>query len=184
MKFSYSPWLAALTVATTAATVTMVNVSPATAALIKYDLQIDGINVDLPEYGGSAPIEVRTGFFTIDTSMDVIESVDLRLVNIRFDQGEFVTADSQTNILFSNSAQPSQNLTLFDVAPLPQEMGGMLTGDATFINGNFNNSELSYEMTAFASVPEPLTILGSAAALGFGVVLKQEHSRKKNKVNE
>jgi len=186
MKLSYSPWLAALTVATTAATVTMVNVSPATAALIKYNLQINGINVDLPQYGGSAPIEVRTGFFTIDTSMDVIESVDLRLVNIRFDQGEFVTADSQTNILFSNSAQPSQSLTLFDVTPLPQKMGGMLTGGADFINADadFRNSELSYEITAFASVPEPLTILGSAAALGFGVVLKQEHSRKKNKVNE
>ncbi|MEQ8970798.1 MAG: PEP-CTERM sorting domain-containing protein [Coleofasciculus sp. C1-SOL-03] len=32
----------------------------------------------------------------------------------------------------------------------------------------------------YAPVPEPLTILGSAAAFGFGVAFKKEHSRKKN----
>lgn len=31
------------------------------------------------------------------------------------------------------------------------------------------------------SVPEPLTILGSVTALGFGALLKREHSKKKNK---
>jgi hypothetical protein len=30
----------------------------------------------------------------------------------------------------------------------------------------------------YSSVPEPLTILGSAAALGFGVAFKKEQSRK------
>ncbi|MFP4121903.1 PEP-CTERM sorting domain-containing protein [Coleofasciculus sp.] len=32
----------------------------------------------------------------------------------------------------------------------------------------------------YSSVPEPLTILGSAAALGFGVAFKKEQSRKKS----
>lgn len=32
----------------------------------------------------------------------------------------------------------------------------------------------------YSSVPEPLTILGSAAALGFGVAFKKEHSKKKS----
>jgi len=181
MKLSYSPWLAALTVATTAATVTMVNVSPVTAASMKYDLRINGIDVVSPVLGGSTTINnVDIGSFTTNDSMDAIESVSLRMGEIRFDQGEFVTNGSQTDILFSTS---SQSLTLFDILPLPQEIGGMVTGGATLINGDFSDS-VSYKLTKVPSVPEPLTLLGSAAALGFGVVLKQEHSRKKNKVNE
>lgn len=34
----------------------------------------------------------------------------------------------------------------------------------------------------YAPVPEPLTILGSAAALGFGVAFKKQHSRNKNNI--
>jgi len=180
MKFSYSPWLSALTVATTAATVTMVNVSSATAASMKYDLQINGIEVESPLLGGLTTINVEAGSFTTNDSMDAIESVSLKLGEIRFDQGDFVSNGSQTDILFST---PSQSLTLFDILPLPQEIGGMATGGATLSNGGFSNS-VSYKLTKVPSVPEPLTLLGSAAALGFGVVLKQEHSRKKNKVNE
>jgi hypothetical protein len=180
MKLSYSPWLAALTVATTAATVTMVNVSPVTAASMKYDLQINGIEVESGILGGSTTINAAAGSFTTNDSMDAIESVSLKLGNIQFNQGEFVTDGSQTNILFSTS---SQSLTLFDILPLPQEIGGMANGQAALANGNLTDS-VSYKITKLPSVPEPLTLLGSAAALGFGVVLKQEHSRKKNKVNE
>lgn len=180
MKFSYSPWLSAFTVATTAATVTMVNVSPATAASMKYDLRINGIDVVSPALGGSTTINnVDIGSFTTNDSMDAIESVALNLGNIQFVQGEFVTNGSQTDILFSTS---SQSLTLFDILSLPQESGGMVTGGATLINGDFSDS-VSYKITKLPSVPEPLTLLGSAAALGFGVGLKREYSRKKNKVN-
>jgi len=34
----------------------------------------------------------------------------------------------------------------------------------------------------YAPVPEPLTILGSAAALGFGVAFKKQHSRNKKNI--
>ncbi|MEQ9552672.1 MAG: PEP-CTERM sorting domain-containing protein [Coleofasciculus sp. G3-WIS-01] len=171
--------LAALTVATTAATVSLANVSPATAASMKYDLQINGIEVQSGILGGSTTINVAAGSFTTNDSMDAIESVALKLGNLQFNQGQFVTNGSQTNILFST---PSQSLTLFDILPLPQEIGGMASGQATLANGNLTDS-VSYKLTKLASVPEPLTILGSAAALGFGFVLKQENSRKKNKVN-
>ncbi|MEQ8995919.1 MAG: PEP-CTERM sorting domain-containing protein [Coleofasciculus sp. B1-GNL1-01] len=183
MKFSYSPWLSALTVATTAATVTMVNVSPATAASMKYDLRINGIDVVSPALGGSTTINnVDIGYFTTNDSMDAIESVSLEMGDfLFFDQGEFENNGSQ--ILFSNSAQPTQSVTLFDILSLPQESGGMVTGGATLINGDFSDS-LSYKVTNNTPVPEPLTLLGSAAALGFGVGLKQEHSRRKNKVNK
>jgi hypothetical protein len=34
---------------------------------------------------------------------------------------------------------------------------------------------------SYKSVPEPLTILGSATALGFGVLFKRENSKKSKK---
>jgi hypothetical protein len=181
MKFSYSPWLAALTVATTTAAANLVNVSPATAASIKYGLRLEGIPVE----GGifDRPIKINTDFGSFTVSDSTIESVDLGLEYFTFDQGIFVTDNSETNILFSNSSEPTQSLTLFGILPLPQEIGGMEMGDATLINGD-RNASVTYKLSAVAHVPEPLTLLGSAAALGFGVVLKQEHSRKKNKVNE
>ena len=47
------------------------------------------------------------------------------------------------------------------------------------------NGELEFSAEAgtftFEHVPEPLTILGSATALGFGALLKRESSKKKNK---
>lgn len=176
MKFTS---LAALTVATTTATVGLANVSPATAASMKYDLQINGIEVESGILGGSTTINANAGTFTTNDSMDAIESVSLKLGNIKFNQGEFVTNGSQTNILFST---PAQSLTLFALPPLPQDIGGMVSGQATLANGTLTDS-VSYKLTKLASVPEPLTLLGSAAALGFGFVLKQENSRKKNKVN-
>jgi len=186
MKFSYSPWLSALTVATTAATVTMVNVSPATAASM-YKVQIDGIEVEAPALGGSTTVNnVDIGYFTTNDSMDAIESVSLEIGDLSFGLGEFEMNGSQ--ILFSNSAQQTQNLTLLNILRLPQEMGGTGSGDATLVNGDIG-ADVSYQVTKLQvtklpSVPEPLTLLGSTAALGFGVVLKQEHSRRKNKVNQ
>ncbi|MEQ9237645.1 PEP-CTERM sorting domain-containing protein [Coleofasciculus sp. E2-BRE-01] len=185
MKFSYSPWLAALTVATTTAATAaanLVNVSPATAASMKFSVDIHDIEVNADILGDSpTTIDAVAGSFTTNDSMDVIESVSLELGDLIFDQGEFESNGSQ--ILFSNSAQQTQSLTLFNILPLPQEIGGTRSGDALLVNGDLD-ADVPYQLTKLPSVPEPLTLLGSAAALGFGVGLKQEHSRKKNKVNE
>ena len=178
-KFMKFTSLAALTVATTAATVSLANVSPATAASMRFSVDIHDIPVNSDILGGSTTINAAAGSFTTNDSMDAIESVALKLGNIKFNQGQFVTDGSQTNILFSTS---SQSLTLFNILPLPQDIGDMASGQATLANGNLTGS-VSYQLTKVPSVPEPLTILGSAAALGFGFVLKQENSRKKNKVN-
>ncbi|MEQ9359898.1 PEP-CTERM sorting domain-containing protein [Coleofasciculus chthonoplastes] len=46
-----------------------------------------------------------------------------------------------------------------------------------------NRSNLAYQIKVGTKpVPEPLTILGSGLALGFGALLKKESSRKQNKV--
>lgn len=179
-KFMKFTSLAALTVATTAATVSLANVAPATAASMRFSVDIHDIPVNSDILGGSTTINAAAGSFTTNDSMDAIESVSLKLGNLRFNQGGFL--NDGTSILFSNSAQPSHSLTLFSLPPLPEDIGGVVGGEATLVNGDLTDS-VSYEITKLASVPEPLTLLGSAAALGFGFVLKQENSRKKNKVN-
>jgi len=173
--------LAALTVATTTATINLVNVSPATAASMRFGVDVHNIPVNSDILGGLTTIDALAGSFTTNDSMDAIESVSLKIGNLIFDQGELETNGSQ--ILFSNSAQPTQNLTLLNILPLPQEIGGTRSGDAILVNQDFD-ADVSYQLTKLTPVPEPLTLLGSTVALGFGVVLKQEHSRRKNKVNE
>lgn len=49
-----------------------------------------------------------------------------------------------------------------------------------FGGNDFTLDDISMEV-ASTPVPEPLTILGSATALGFGVLLKRESSKKQNK---
>jgi hypothetical protein len=45
----------------------------------------------------------------------------------------------------------------------------------------FNSFEFTLPDEPPVSVPEPLTILGSVTALGFGALLKREHSKKRKK---
>lgn len=179
-KLSNLPWVAALTVASTAVAVNLVSISPATAASMKYGLQINGIKVTSGILGGSTTVNVDAGTFTMSASMDAIESVSLKLGTLQFNQGQFVANGTKTNIVFNNS-QLNQSLTLFSMPSLPQAIDSTVTGQATLKNGNLSDS-VSYKLTQLPSVPEPLTLLGSAAALGCGVLLKQEHSRRNNKV--
>ncbi len=55
---------------------------------------------------------------------------------------------------------------------------GELNGNRSFGNGSSGTTTIS--LTA-QPVPEPLTILGSATALGLGTVLKRKSSKKQNK---
>lgn len=56
------------------------------------------------------------------------------------------------------------------------------TSTLTFNNGTPNGSHLAYQIKVGTStseeVPEPLTILGTVAALGFGVGFKKKHSQQ------
>lgn len=56
------------------------------------------------------------------------------------------------------------------------------TSTLTFNNGTPNGSHLAYQIKVGTStseeVPEPLTILGTVAALGFGVGFKRKHSQQ------
>lgn len=53
----------------------------------------------------------------------------------------------------------------------------------SFKLGGFNSEKIAFQVRTgtVEAVPEPLTILSSSMALGFGVLFKKEYSRKKNK---
>ena len=58
-----------------------------------------------------------------------------------------------------------------------------LTGNAnlSWIGSPPNNSRLAFQVKGGATIPEPLTILGSATALGFGTFFKRKLSKKQRK---
>ena len=58
-----------------------------------------------------------------------------------------------------------------------------LTGNAnlSWIGSTPNNSRLAFQVIGGATIPEPLTILGSATALGFGTFFKRKLSKKQRK---
>jgi len=65
-------------------------------------------------------------------------------------------------------------------------LGAFNSGDANVIPWNYAEDAIisfaQLELEAEAqSVPEPLTMLGSATALGFGALFKRQHSRKQKK---
>ena len=65
-------------------------------------------------------------------------------------------------------------------------LGAFNSGDANVIPWNYQEDAIisfaQLELEAEAqSVPEPLTMLGSATALGFGALFKRQHSRKQKK---
>jgi subtilisin-like proprotein convertase family protein len=86
--------------------------------------------------------------------------------------GEFGFAQESNVSTFAdfNSSDPNGTWTLRIYDTLPGNTG-------TFSGGTLI---LSTDSTS-DSVPEPLTILGSVTALGFGVLLKRQSSRKPNK---
>ena len=61
--------------------------------------------------------------------------------------------------------------------------GNHLTGNAnlSWIGSPPNNSRLAFQVKGGATIPEPLTILGSATALGFGTFFKRKLSKKQRK---
>ncbi|MFP4124571.1 PEP-CTERM sorting domain-containing protein [Coleofasciculus sp.] len=59
--------------------------------------------------------------------------------------------------------------------------GGSPANEFIIYSASQGGAEFYVDMASVEPVPEPLTILGSATALGFGALLKREHSRKQNK---
>lgn len=59
--------------------------------------------------------------------------------------------------------------------------GGSPANEFIIYSASQGGAEFYVDMTSVEPVPEPLTILGSATALGFGALLKREHSRKQKK---
>ena len=63
----------------------------------------------------------------------------------------------------------------------PRPFNGIGTGDADAVFGVGSGPSGGINVSKITSVPEPLTILGSGLALGFGAYFKKEYSRKQKK---
>jgi hypothetical protein len=89
----------------------------------------------------------------------------------------------------TNGFFPFQDGTQVNVGGITQQTGtGKLTGEQmyaggfsfAFINGKFETivSNFSTQAMKTQPVPEPLTMFGAAAALGYGAILKRKCSKK------
>jgi len=118
---------------------------------------IDGIHLSFDAVLDSGQVEI------IETASDMSGNVLGQLFADNITGGAFPDlADSDT------FDQPVYEFQVLKNINLTSEIG----------TGLSNMTTIDQEYTT--PVPEPLTILGSAAALGFGVAFKKEQSRKKS----
>ena len=82
----------------------------------------------------------------------------------------------------SNSGTDDEDYLLIENISQPFTLTGR--ANLSWTGTQPTGSNLAYQIKVGTSepVPEPLTILGSGLALGFGALLKKESSRKQNKV--
>ncbi len=175
----------AVTTAAVTTSIVVMNVTPAEAYFINLSGSFDSGDLAGATYNGN---------FTFDTITPGGTS-DINALNLNFNFNTF-------NNTFTEADAVSQPLVEFD------DFGNLLgldfaVNDATlgtitfnfaFVPGFFSASEAAvfYDVKngnggsgdviyASTDVPEPLTVLGSGIALGFGALFKREQSKKRDK---
>lgn len=173
------------------------------------DLEITEFNAMLRESptlsstGETTITEIGEGEFKIDSFFDLN-------LELSVDGGNtWIAAMNSTRVELASSPDSETTGVIVDSPVLPPIDGGYLTPDEVhalfkipgrkpikfdnifhrvFVNIDrieMGNDEVemfdSKVMGKAHDVPEPLTILGSATALGFGALLKKQSSRKRNK---
>jgi hypothetical protein len=93
----------------------------------------------------------------------------------------FLTYDNLSSdrafVTISNSVIPLTGSSLFSYTFATSGIYNLGIG-VIDVDDNFGSSILSVTNASYQSVPEPITILGSILAGGFGVVLKKKHIKK------
>lgn len=183
----------------------MLSVAPAQAASLSGVVNIAGATF-LTNGNQSSPgtdtVKFSQGIVTADTTTGsftslVGTSVQFADVNLTKTNATSYTGTTATpfatfanGLSFSITGQPFEVLRVaagnFRFGGTPNPVSGYFTasnGTTTLGNGilSFNSIRQngSYSAT-IETVPEPLTILGSAAALGFGVAFKRKYAKKQN----
>jgi hypothetical protein len=79
----------------------------------------------------------------------------------------------------------SNSATTFDLSNGANAINGFIPTETSYLTdavnptANFNSTEASTSISSdLEPVPEPLTIFGTGLALGFGLLLNREHSKK------
>ncbi|GBF81064.1 PEP-CTERM sorting domain-containing protein [Aphanothece sacrum] len=96
------------------------------------------------------------------------------------DGGTEVNDESTTNTAFFGQATPNTGVDENGIVALHSGFipGGPILSDPRFANANFLAPGYQVARIQVELVPEPLTILGSAIALGFGSFFKRKLSKK------
>jgi len=167
----------------------------------------DVLNRNSPHIDSSATVGdgvefTSSSLFGRSYSLDIAESSFTLTISKPFPAGNFTgifgsivldNIDKEITSVTFDSAASSTFSFGFPLAVDLSTPGRVVLNCTPHIrcDANTPTSALSHSFTwnvAFATddislkpVPEPLTIIGSATALGFGVLLKREHCKKKNK---
>jgi len=92
-----------------------------------------------------------------------------------------VIGNIQRSSTFNSSSTDTVFLNLEDTNKKLVPVGASSTLIASSSTDSTDNTTSSLPITVAKAVPEPLTILGSGVALGFGVLFKKEYSKKQKK---
>ncbi|MEQ9356947.1 MAG: PEP-CTERM sorting domain-containing protein [Coleofasciculus chthonoplastes F1-TOW-03] len=148
-------------------------------------------NLSNPIVFGELEISLRA----TNSSMSYNDAINLRFTNpdgtLTPGWGRHIGQGDSTEGLLPTTWSNSQSHTFtFNLANLPLAPGQNPTASnllPTLNQKGFldvvveDDTSIDYIKLTVSDVPEPLTILGSATALGFGALLKRQQSRKQNK---
>ena len=134
------------------------------------------------------PGESITFIFSLNSAQfEVADSFKLTFFNYSYDKNELSLDPSRTsqispNTIISNTAIVAR--VTFNVLQPVKDGEGDLFGSGFYQDSNNDIRNISTEEVLDVEpvpeqgVPEPLTILGSATALGYGAILKRKSSKK------
>ncbi|MEA5511547.1 PEP-CTERM sorting domain-containing protein [Crocosphaera sp. UHCC 0190] len=155
-----------LTAVAIAATSSLIPTSFVQAATVSYIFTgtLDSGSLNGETYSGSLSFD--------DLSLDVID------FNFSFLGSTFTIADADTTprVLFDNGQFLGLDYVVSNFNPSFSFIPGFFSIDEAYFAYDSGNSGAGFGSINYYAVPEPLTILGSLTALGFGAFFKRKLS--------
>lgn len=145
-----------------------------------FDFNIDFDSSDNDSLSFGSDFTYSDDKFTFEASQENLFS-DILSDDIKTDESIFSPSlkfDDGTTLIESNS---SIDLKTGEVKSLDGMLKGKIKDSQFKLNVEVDNEGNKTFSGSINDVPEPLTILGSATALGFGALLKREYAKKHKK---
>jgi len=136
----------------------------------------DGYGIDLAiSYDVESTVPINKFYLSFDA---VLDSGQVEIIETASANGNVIGQLFADNIT-GNSVPDLADSDTFDTPVTQFSILKDINLTSEIGTGLSNMTTIDQE---YAPVPEPLTILGSAAALGFGVAFKKQHSRNKKNI--